>query len=69
MRELLPRVSALRAGTTGTDVAPETERPTMTNLKNGQPIDIVLKDTDGEEWRSADYRGKMIVIHTCRGEF
>ncbi len=41
----------------------------MSQLKNGQPIDIVLKDTDGEEWRSSDYRGKMIIIHTCRGEF
>jgi len=41
----------------------------MSQLKNGQKIDIVLRDTDGEEWRSADYRGKMIIIHTCRGEF
>ena len=41
----------------------------MPSLKNGQDIDIVLKDTDGLEWRSRDYLGKMIVIHTCRGEF
>lgn len=41
----------------------------MTNLRNGQDIDIVLRDTDGEEWRSRDYLGKMIIIHTCRGEF
>ena len=41
----------------------------MTNLRNGQDIDIVLCDTDGEEWRSRDHLGKMIIIHTCRGEF
>lgn len=41
----------------------------MTNLRNGQDIDIVLRDTDGEEWRSRDHLGKMIIIHTCRGEF
>ena len=41
----------------------------MPNLKNGQPIDIVLKDTDGVEWRSRDHLGKMIILHSCRGEF
>jgi hypothetical protein len=41
----------------------------MPSLKNGQEIDIVLNDTDGVEWRSRDYLGKMIIIHTCRGEF
>ncbi|MFN3648824.1 MAG: redoxin domain-containing protein [Armatimonadota bacterium] len=42
----------------------------MSSLKNGEPVpDIVLKDTDGEEWRLSDYRGKMVIIHACRGEF
>jgi len=38
-------------------------------LENGTPIDITLRDTDGEEWRSRDHLGKMIVLHACRGEF
>ena len=41
----------------------------MPELENGQLIDFTLRDTDGEEWRASDYRGKMIVIHACRGEF
>jgi hypothetical protein len=41
----------------------------MPTLENGQPIDLVVKDTDGLEWRSRDYLGKMIIIHACRGEF
>lgn len=41
----------------------------MPKLENGQPMDIVLKDTDGQEWRSRDHLGKMIIIHACRGEF
>ncbi len=41
----------------------------MPKLVNGQDIDITLRDTDGQEWRSRDYLGKMIIIHTCRGEF
>ena len=41
----------------------------MPKLKNGADIDIVLTDTEGNEWRSRDYLGKMIVIHAGRGEF
>jgi peroxiredoxin len=42
----------------------------MPTLVNGEPFpDIVLKDTDGEEWRLSDYRGQMVIIHACRGEF
>ena len=42
----------------------------MPRLVNGEPApQIVLKDTDGEEWRLSDYLGKMVIIHTCRGEF
>lgn len=41
----------------------------MTKLKNGDDIDIELRDTDGEVWRSRDHLGKMVIIHTCRGEF
>ncbi len=45
------------------------ETYTMPKLKNGTDIDIVLNDTDGLEWRSRDFLGKMIVIHAGRGEF
>jgi peroxiredoxin len=42
----------------------------MSNLKNGEMApEIELRDTDGEVWRLSDYRGKMVCIHTCRGEF
>jgi peroxiredoxin len=42
----------------------------MPKLVNGEPApDIVLTDVDGEEWRLSDYRGKMVIIHACRGEF
>jgi peroxiredoxin len=41
----------------------------MPKLENGQEIEFTLRDTDGEPWSVRDYRGKMIVIHACRGEF
>lgn len=41
----------------------------MVPLKNGQEIEIVLRDTDGEVWNSRDYLGRMIVLHAGRGEF
>jgi len=42
----------------------------MPKLVNGELLpEIVLKDTDGEEWRLSDHRGKMVIIHACRGEF
>jgi peroxiredoxin len=31
--------------------------------------EIELRDTDGETWRLSDYRGRMVAIHACRGEF
>ncbi len=40
----------------------------MSKLINGQDApDIELYDTDGELWRLSDRRGKMVVVHTCRG--
>jgi peroxiredoxin len=42
----------------------------MPKLVNGEPVpDFALKDTEGDEWRLSDYLGKMVIIHTCRGEF
>jgi peroxiredoxin len=42
----------------------------MTHLTNGEPApEIDLLDTDGERWRLSDYRGKMVIVHACRGEF
>ena len=42
----------------------------MSKLVNGEPVpEIVLKDTEGEEWRLSDHRGKMVILHACRGEF
>jgi len=39
-------------------------------LVNGEPApDIDLLDTEGEPWRLRDFRGKMVIVHTCRGEF
>ena len=42
----------------------------MPKLVNGEVVpEIELLDTDGEPWRLSDHRGKMVIIHTCRGEF
>lgn len=42
----------------------------MFKLMNGDPApEIELRDTDGEVWRLSDFRGKMVCIHACRGEF
>jgi peroxiredoxin len=42
----------------------------MPKLVNGEPVpDFALNDTDGNEWRLSDHLGKMVIIHTCRGEF
>lgn len=42
----------------------------MIDLTNGEPApEIDVLDTDGERWRLSDYRGKMVIVHACRGEF
>ncbi len=41
----------------------------MPRLVNGQDLDLELRDTEDRVWRSRDFLGKMIIIHTCRGEF
>ena len=42
----------------------------MFKLKNGDPApEIALPDTDGQTWKLSDRRGKMVILHFCRGEF
>ncbi len=42
----------------------------MFKLQNGEAApEVVLKDTHGEEWRLSDHKGKMVVLHFCRGEY
>ncbi len=42
----------------------------MFKLKNGDPApEIDVFDTHGERWRLSDHRGKMVVLHACRGEY
>jgi peroxiredoxin len=42
----------------------------MFNVKNGDPApEIALPDAYGNLWRLSDQRGKMVVLHFCRGEF
>jgi peroxiredoxin len=42
----------------------------MFKVMNGDPApEIVLPDTAGNTWRLSDRRGKMVVLHFCRGEF
>ncbi len=42
----------------------------MFPLPNNEPApEIDLLDTDGERWRLSDRRGKMVIVHACRGEF
>ncbi len=42
----------------------------MFKLMNGEPApEIDLLDTHGERWRLSDLRGKMVVLHCCRGEY
>lgn len=39
-------------------------------LENGDPVpDLELRDTDDAPWRLSDYRGKMVILHCCRGEY
>lgn len=42
----------------------------MFKVKNGEPApEIELTDTEGNPWRLRDRRGKMVLLHFCRGEF
>jgi len=42
----------------------------MFKLKNGDPApEIALRDARGNDWRLSDRRGKMVVLHFCRGEY
>jgi len=42
----------------------------MFKLHNGDDApEIQLTDTQGREWKLSDRRGKMVVLHFCRGEF
>jgi peroxiredoxin len=42
----------------------------MFKLMNGDPApEIELTDTEGKTWRLSDRRGKLVVLHFCRGEF
>ncbi|HEY3280954.1 MAG TPA: peroxiredoxin family protein [Armatimonadota bacterium] len=39
-------------------------------LENGDPApEIELLDTDGQPWKLSDYRGKMVILHFCRGVY
>ncbi len=42
----------------------------MPKLINGEDApEIALNDTDDQPWRLSDFRGKMVIIHACRGEY
>ena len=42
----------------------------MFKLMNGDDApEVELVDTAGETWRLSDFRGKMVVLHFCRGEY
>ena len=42
----------------------------MFTLQNGDTApEIVLRDARGNEWKLSDQRGKMVVLHFCRGEY
>ncbi len=42
----------------------------MFKLQNGdQAPEIALTDTKGQEWKLSDHRGKMVILHFCRGEY
>ncbi len=39
-------------------------------LKNGDAApEIALIDVRGDVWKLSDQRGKMVVLHFCRGEY
>ena len=42
----------------------------MFKLKNGDPApEIELTDVHGKKWRLSEQRGKMVLLHFCRGEY
>lgn len=42
----------------------------MFNLMNGDLApEIVLRDVQDREWKLSDHRGKMVILHFCRGEY
>ena len=42
----------------------------MSVLQNGAPVpDFSLTDTRGNEWKLSDRKGKMVILHFCRGEY
>jgi len=42
----------------------------MFKLSNGDLApEIVLRDVKNNEWKLSDHRGKMVVLHFCRGEY
>ena len=46
------------------------EGKSMFKLKNGDPApEIELRDARGNDFKLSDRRGKMVVLHFCRGEY
>jgi peroxiredoxin len=42
----------------------------MFKLHNGEVApDFSLTDVNGNAWRLSDHRGKMVILHFCRGEY
>lgn len=42
----------------------------MAVLINGEAApDFLLIDTKGEGWKLSDHKGKMVILHFCRGEY
>ncbi len=42
----------------------------MFPLKNGDDApEIALTSVQGDDWRLSDHRGKMVILHACRGEY
>lgn len=42
----------------------------MFKLKNGEIApDFSLTDVNGNAWKLSDHRGKMVILHFCRGEY
>jgi peroxiredoxin len=42
----------------------------MFALKNGDDApEIALTSVQGNDWRLSNHRGKMVILHFCRGEY